>query len=336
MNDVFSSIRPLIALLIALIGISLSTPATADSAAAERAFEEGKALMDKRDYKRACPKLEESLALEEAVGARFMLGECYEAAGKVASAWRNYQRAANEAAALGQGERAEYAQRRAAETKAKVPIVTLVVVPQVRALSGVQFLHNGQPLDLAVAERGMPVDPGEHRFEVRAARHRSWVRVFEVRPNGEKIRLEVSELSALGEGEPDSMPAPGSPPPRPAPTSRDGGPGALAIAGFVVAGAGLVGMGIGVGIAAAAKSDYDTALETHCVQTMCPPAGVQATEDARGQGDVASVLFGVSAGVTATGVLLAVLGLVGVGEEVAGVRIDPTADGVRLGFGGSF
>ncbi|MEM9696171.1 MAG: hypothetical protein AAGA56_26740 [Myxococcota bacterium] len=90
-----------------------------------------------------------------------------------------------------------------------------------------------------------------------------------------------------------------------------GGPGALTIGGAVVASAGVIAMAASAGVAAAAKSDYDEARDAFCTNGVCTDDGLTQTDDARSQGDVATIVFGVGAGATAIGISLLVVGLVG-------------------------
>jgi len=108
---------------------------------------------------------------------------------------------------------------------------------------------------------------------------------------------------------------------------------------LVLGGVGLVGMGVSVAIAASAKSSYDDAIDTHCVDLRCNPAGVTATEDARGTGTLGTVVFGAGAGLAAVGVVLAIIGLTadGDGGDVA-LRVAPslTAPGGVVQLEGAF
>ena len=71
------------------VALSSASPASAqghDPVAAEAAFAEARALMQKGRFDEACPKLEASLSLDPALGTLLNLGDCYEKVGKTASA----------------------------------------------------------------------------------------------------------------------------------------------------------------------------------------------------------------------------------------------------------
>ena len=65
-----------------------ATPAAAqssDSAAARALFTEGRTLMEAERFDEACPKLEESLRLDQGIGTQFNLAHCWEKQGRTAS-----------------------------------------------------------------------------------------------------------------------------------------------------------------------------------------------------------------------------------------------------------
>ena len=102
------------ACLTALASLVASPLAHADdSAAAQSLFDQAKKEMAAHDYADACPKLEESLRLQEGIGTLLNLASCYEHAGKFASAWSKYLEVATKARAAGQAARARIGRERA-------------------------------------------------------------------------------------------------------------------------------------------------------------------------------------------------------------------------------
>jgi hypothetical protein len=99
-------------------------------------------------------------------------------------------------------------------------------------------------------------------------------------------------------------------------------------AGLITAGAGVVVLGIGGYLALDATSDYDAADE-QCGGESCPAGPFEATQDARSQGTVATVLFVVGGAAIATGALLWFLPTSGSeeGAKSAGLRVE------RVGVG---
>ncbi|MEZ4443518.1 MAG: hypothetical protein R3B72_30885 [Polyangiaceae bacterium] len=287
---------PLLVLLPALVLVTPVAHADENEAAAQLLYEEAKGDIDDGHYEQACPKLEKSLAIDEAMGARFLLAECYEKTGRLASAWNNYVKVQEQAHREGLADREEYAMKRAQAVRDRVPTVTLVLDPATRALD-LEVSRNGEVVSAAVVDAPIPLDPGEHHFEVRAPGHQPFEASITVAEQGHQ-ELAIPALVALP-GDTDN----------PAPATDDGGLGPMFIAGLVVGGVGLAGMGIGIGVGVAAKGSYDSAIDEHCTPQGCTPAGVSATEDARSTGTIGTALFGIGAGLTAVGLTLVILDL---------------------------
>lgn len=286
-------------------------------ATAQLLYEEAMKAIDANDYESACPKLEKSLAIEEAMGARFFLAECYEKTGRYASAWNNYVRVAEQAHREGETKREAFSRKRAKAVRAKVGTARLELDPATKALA-IEVTRNGEPVSAALVEAPIPLDAGEHTFVVSAPGHEPFTASVMV-DDGEEATLTIPALTPLPEQETSAPPA----------ATDDGSLSALTIAGIAVGGLGVVAMAASIGVAASAKADYDQALEDHCADGRCTPAGVEATEDARSTGNIGTVVFGVGAGVTAVGVVLAVLGLTGGDDDTGDVALSaaPALDG---------
>src|SRR5262245_36978723 len=84
------------------------------TAVAAALFDYAVSAMEKKDYATACPRLEEAVRLAPlAIGARMKLGECYEGAGKLATAWGTYILAEEAALKANQPARQQKAHERA-------------------------------------------------------------------------------------------------------------------------------------------------------------------------------------------------------------------------------
>lgn len=303
-------LRPLVLLLLLLTVTSVH--ADEQEATAQLLYEQAMKAIDAGDYESACPKLEKSLAIEDAMGARFFLAECYEKTGRYASAWNNYVRVAEQAHREGETKREAFSRKRAEEVRAKVGTARLELAPATKALA-IEVTRNGEPVSAALVEAPIPLDAGEHTFIVTAPDHEPFTGKVTVE-DGAEVTLTIPALASSGDADSKEGPV----------TSDDDGLSALTIAGIAVGGLGVVGMAASVGIAAAAKSDYDAALDEHCVDGRCTPAGVEATNDARSTGNISTIVFGVGAGVTAVGVVLVVLGLTGGDDEPGDVAFSAT------------
>ncbi|HMA95899.1 MAG TPA: hypothetical protein VKP30_24595, partial [Polyangiaceae bacterium] len=128
------------------------------SAAAEDLFTRGKQLLDKKQYRDACLKLEESQRLDPAIGTLLYLGFCYERIGKDASAWSTYRAAQSAANQAGQARRAQIAQRRAERVEPR--LARLVINLSSVAPEGLRITRNGVELGTASLGQAVPVDPG--------------------------------------------------------------------------------------------------------------------------------------------------------------------------------
>jgi hypothetical protein len=156
-----------------VLGWSTATPlAHADGpaakAAAQSLFDEGSALLRGGEVAAACPKLEQSLALDRGMGTLLFLAECYERTGRSASAWAMFHEVAAEAGALGQTERATVASERAERLAPRVPRLTIQVPAAVAALVGLRVRRDGELVGVASFGSAIAVDPGRHHIEATA------------------------------------------------------------------------------------------------------------------------------------------------------------------------
>ena len=112
--------------------------------AAQALYEQATAEMDAKSYPSACRKLEEVTRLvPEGLGAKLTLGECYEALGKLASAWSQYTFVEAMAPKVGQAERAQRAAERAAALKPRLATMTIDVPGEARAITGLVITRDG-------------------------------------------------------------------------------------------------------------------------------------------------------------------------------------------------
>jgi hypothetical protein len=178
--------RPLMLVPIALAASLAATVGAAsaaeprDPAGGEWLFREGRALMKKGDFLSACPKLEESLRLDPAVGTLMNLAECEERIGRTASAWQRWGAAADQLPV--RDRRRETALGRARTLEKGLARLTIKLgasaPPTARVLRDGLLL--GEP-SLGVP---LPVDPGIH-----------WIVVTAPGREGREVqvRLEVGE-----------------------------------------------------------------------------------------------------------------------------------------------
>ncbi|WP_437738361.1 tetratricopeptide repeat protein [Sorangium sp. So ce1335] len=264
---------------------------------AQALYDQATAEMDAGRFASACGKLEEVARLvPEGLGAKLTLGQCYEAWGKLASAWAQYTIVEALAAKAGQAERSARAGAWAAALKPRLATLTVHVPEAVRAYPGLAITRDGVPLGRAQWDAALPVDTGEHEIVAKARNRATWRRSTVVTADGEAVSVAIPAL------EPDRR----DPPASASRTPRSAAGGAQRAAGLVVGGAGLVGAGVGVffGVRAAIKLNESNA-GGHCHDgNICDEVGYAARRQAVTAGDVSTVLLIAGGAVLAGGVAL--------------------------------
>jgi hypothetical protein len=175
-------------LVAALVALALSAQPFAAEAqdpqrltAAKALFDHAIAAMDQGDYATACRELEEVGRLEpKAIGARLTLAECYERAGRLATAWTAYALAEEAAMQASQPDRQKRAHDRGEALKAKLGRLALEVPGEVRALPGLEIRLDGEVMPPAMWSVPMPLDRGQHTVSVSAAGKRAISKSVEI------------------------------------------------------------------------------------------------------------------------------------------------------------
>jgi hypothetical protein len=276
----------------ALAGVAVSAVARADdSAAAQALFDQAKKAMAAHRYAEACPKLEESLRLQEAVGTLLNLADCYEKEGKLASAWSKYLEVATKARAAGQAARARIGHDRAA---ALAPKLSNLVVDVASRADGLEIRRDGTLVGEAEWGSAIPADPGTHTIDASAPGRKPWSETVLVTDGATTARVSVPDLERVPVVAPAAAPVPESVSPEPMATpseSRRHGKG-LKIAAIVVGGLGIAGVGVGSVFGVMSMLDHNDASK------VCPPPGpcsgtdgVDAWHKAYDAGNVANIAF---------------------------------------------
>jgi hypothetical protein len=300
------------------LALGVTTQAQAQTAAApggskvaaEALFEDGRSLVAEGKYAEACPKFADSERLGPSVSTLLNLANCWEKLGRTATAWATYREAASAANAEGRKDYLTTALRRADGLSPKLARMTLTVA---QPPPGLQIKRDGVVVDSAEWGTGIPVDAGPHSVEATAPGRKPWSVTVDVAQDG--IAATVS-IPALDELPPDASPSTASGPAPEAPAAspsiaapamdavapKDGG--TQRVVGIVVAAAGLVTAGAGGILALGAKSKYNDSLK-NCEgpgnPDLCTGTGVSQRDDARSEGNVATVLVGVGAAVFVAG-----------------------------------
>ncbi len=143
------------ALLIPAIGY------TNDVATAEALFREGRDLMDRGDFEKACDKFAASQRLDPSSGTLINLASCHAAQGKTASAWAEFVQASNMARAQGNASRADEAGKRASDLEKSLAYLTITVPPAVK-VPGLQVKRDTSTITEESYGSKLPTDPGNY------------------------------------------------------------------------------------------------------------------------------------------------------------------------------
>ncbi len=287
-----------------------------DPAAAEALFEQAKRLMAAGNYAGACPKLEESQRLDPGVGTQFNLADCYEHAGRTATAWALFVEVASSLGRTGDKEREKVAHDRAAAITGRLSRLTIVAPANV---SGLEVRRDGEVVGSAAWGTAMPVDPGNHLLEATAPGKKKWSTTVAVGANGATATTTIPEL-APGDTSDSSAPGAGAP----STTQRT-----IAI---VLGSAGVVGVGIGAGFGISAFAQHSSYVK-ECPMDHCTTAqGVADHDSAARAANISTAAFAVG---LAAGVAGLVVGLTAPKADApttarAGERRGAPAGGVAI------
>jgi hypothetical protein len=186
-----------------LVGaLLLARLVAAEGPAAEQRFVEARALMKQRRYAEACPLLEQSYAMEPAVGTLLNIADCFENIGRTASALRAFLDVAADAASRHDERREREALERADALRPRLSLVELRH-GQVPPLAAAQLRPANAPgaaplrtWSLDAAAQAVPLDPGRYLLVLSAPGHRRQEVVLEVpREPGSRI-IELPPLLA--------------------------------------------------------------------------------------------------------------------------------------------
>jgi len=284
--------------------------------AAQALFEEARSLVAAGKYAEACPKFADSERLGPSVATLLNLANCWEKAGRTATAWATYREAASAANAAGRKDYLGTAQRRADGLAPKLARLTVTVS---QPAPGQQVKRDGVVVDSAEWGLGIPVDTGTHTVEASAPARKPWSITVDVAQDGAQSTVGIPALeeapadttaaavapAATGEAPAATPQAASAAPADAAPSSGSSG-STQRVVGAIVAGVGVVGLGVGGILGLGAKSKYNDSLENcqTASPNLCNPTGLTQRDDARSAGNVATVVVGVGAAALVAGGIL--------------------------------
>jgi hypothetical protein len=171
-------------------------PTSTQRAAAEALFQRAIVLMEAEHYAEACEKFQASQELDPTLGTMLYLADCYELAGKTASAWALFQAATLKARHSGHAERERIAKERAADLQRRLSLLELRVKKK-HASSGLELFVNGVRVPAASLSTPLPVDPGSTRVEARAPDKKRWSTSLTIPPGPVTRVVEIPALENL-------------------------------------------------------------------------------------------------------------------------------------------
>jgi hypothetical protein len=281
---------------------------TSSKVAAEALFEDGRQLMIEGKYADACPKFAASERLDPSSSTLLNLASCYERQGRIASAWATYKEAASSANAAGRSDYLIAAERHASALEPNLAKLTLNVD---RPVDGLRIERDGADVERAEWGIAIPVDPGPHVIAASASSYKAWSSTISIAQNGAQVTVNVPPLEPLPVETPSVAPpaAPLAPVAAPTPAvdaDRHSGPSTQIAMAWIVGGLGVVGLGVGTGFAISAKNKYQSTL-SECETAnpnMCSSQGVTDRNNARSQGDGATLAVGLGAAAVVAGAVL--------------------------------
>jgi hypothetical protein len=252
----------------------------AQSQASEALFRQAKSLMAEGQYLEACEKFSASQSLEPGLGTLLYLGDCYERAGRFASALKTFGEARQFAQSRHDAEREHLASVRAAALEPRVPRLELRVGSEPPP-AGLQVTLNGSPVDPGELNKALPRDAGSYELHFSAPGYQTFTSRIELH-NGESrpALVNVPRLVAFSDGAVS-----------PERHEASAGRGSTQrVVAWVVGATGLA-LGIGAGVFSVLAAGRNSDSKANCDPAQpnhCGPAGVNARQDAKDLAQVAT------------------------------------------------
>jgi hypothetical protein len=262
-----------------------------DKAAAEALFDEGRKLMAERQYTQACAKFQASQGLDPGVGTLLNLADCFEKAGRTASAWAQFRETISAAHKAGSAERERVARQRAQQLEPKLSYLTIVTSKQ----ANVSVTRDGVEIEAAVLDTAIPIDPGTHVIAASGEGKRSWSSQVSVGEQADHASITIPVLADEPIAPPPmaavELPAP---PPTTAvsqPVAERSSGDTQRVVAVVAAAIGVVGVATGTVFGIKAASSLSDA-KTHCdPYPHCAGKGAELAKDAQNSGTISTIAF---------------------------------------------
>jgi hypothetical protein len=129
-----------------------------------------------------------------AAGTLLALAYCEERGGRLATAWRNYQQAAELAASAADAERRAAAEERAAALQPRLSTLTVEVPRALPDSAEISVARDGAEIDRKFWGTPVPVDGGSYVLEASKAGRRVWSFTVTVRSEDDHQTVTISDV----------------------------------------------------------------------------------------------------------------------------------------------
>jgi hypothetical protein len=309
-------------------------PTDEELAAARELFNEALELEKKNKWEEALTRLQKVGQVRMTPQVRFHIALCHENLGRLVEAINGFELAEQEARAQGEAARAvaENAPERAAKLRERVARVRIVVTGEAHVS---RIFLDGREVSLALVDTLIPVDPGNHRIEVRRSDTVTQEKKLALaEAETETVRLSIQDPAPPApEPVPYPVPPPISPPPPEKPQPQPPAPDETErIPAYVVGGAGVLIL-VAAGVLWSLREDRIADVDCEDEERFrgCDPDDEGIVDEARTFDITSKVALGVGLAAVATGgVLWFVLAPDGGVGSFSSVGVAPTAGGLRV------
>jgi hypothetical protein len=276
--------------------LALTSTARADGVA-EQLFLDGKKLMAEGKPELACPKFEVSYKSDPtATGTLLNLALCHEAIGHTATAWAEYKKVIAESRGKRE-DRVELATQHVDALAPKLSKITIVVPDDARA-PGLTVSIDGEVYEEPTWGAALPMDPGKHVIEARAAEKVGYKGDFLVGEGGGQATVTVPRLAEKPkEAQPESALGLSLLAEQVAQNR------ARRIVGYTLDGTGIAAIAVGAvfGVLAIGANDRS---KNQCTPESCTEYGANLSHDANTYAWVSNVTIGLGLVAVVAGTVL--------------------------------
>lgn len=312
--------------------LMIAAPASAQTpesqAAAQKMFDDAMSLMAAGRYPEACSLLEESQKLDAGMATQFRLAECYEKAGRLASAWTTFVEVANAAQAAARKDREIVARERAEALKPKLSHLVIKASDVAANTPGLQIKRDGIVIGRPQWDTAVPVDSGQHTVEASAPDKKAWTTRTQVDPGPGTTTITIPILTPV-----TSIPSSRAAVPQGG--AEPGGWATQRTVGLIVGGLGVVSAVVGTVFGVQSFGDNDDS-SAHCTTgtpDRCDDVGLALRSDATEAATVSTVMFALGGTAVAAGVVLFVTAPSRTSNASGGKRVGVTLTAGPLGSG---